>query len=171
VLDWESVRVLDYAALRTLVTFAWLVTAFLFGLGTSLEQPQLLLLTQLSGQEQTWSRDPRQRSGTTLASSGHRTARQRLRCSRFPRCANPCSVSFLTLLMVFRPGFSMQSDTREMTRGAAHSRNCGICQPPKALSISSMTASTVSSCQGRPTICTPMGVCSAVVPARTTPHG
>lgn len=48
-LDWESVRVLDYAALGTLVTFAWLATAFLFDLGTSLEQPQLQRLAQLGG--------------------------------------------------------------------------------------------------------------------------
>lgn len=47
-LDWESVRVLDYGALRTLVTFAWLAAAFLFELGTT-EQPELLLLAQLGG--------------------------------------------------------------------------------------------------------------------------
>lgn len=48
-LDWESVRVLDYQALRTLVTFAWLAAAFLFELGSALEQPELLLLAQLGG--------------------------------------------------------------------------------------------------------------------------
>lgn len=48
-LDWESVRVLDYAALRTLVSFAWLAAAFLFDLGATLEQPQLLLLARLGG--------------------------------------------------------------------------------------------------------------------------
>lgn len=49
VLDWESVRVLDYAALRTLVTFAWLAAAFLFHLGASLAQPEVLLLARLGG--------------------------------------------------------------------------------------------------------------------------
>ena len=48
-LDWESVRVLDYTALRTLVTFAWLAAAFLFDLGASLEQPEPLLLARLGG--------------------------------------------------------------------------------------------------------------------------
>ena len=48
-LDWESVRVLDYGALRTLVTFAWLAAAFLFDLGATLEQPELLLLARLGG--------------------------------------------------------------------------------------------------------------------------
>ena len=48
-LDWESVRVLDYGALRTLVMFAWLAAAFLFELGTTLAQPELLLLAQLGG--------------------------------------------------------------------------------------------------------------------------
>ena len=48
-LDWESVRLLDYEALRTLVTLAWLAAAFLFKLGTELEQPELLFLAQLGG--------------------------------------------------------------------------------------------------------------------------
>ena len=48
-LDWESVRLLNYEALRTLVTFAWLAAAFLFELGSSLEQPELLLLARLGG--------------------------------------------------------------------------------------------------------------------------
>lgn len=48
-LDWESVRVLDYGALRTLVAFAWLAAAFLFNLGTSPLQPESLLLAQLGG--------------------------------------------------------------------------------------------------------------------------
>ena len=48
-LDWESVRVLDYEALRTLVTLAWLGAAFLFDLGITLEQPQVLRLAQLGG--------------------------------------------------------------------------------------------------------------------------
>ena len=48
-LDWESVRVLDYEALRTLVTLAWLGAAFLFDLGITLEQPQVLLLARLGG--------------------------------------------------------------------------------------------------------------------------
>ena len=48
-LNWESVRVLDYSALRTLVAFAWLAAAFLFDLGPSLEQPEVLLLAQLGG--------------------------------------------------------------------------------------------------------------------------
>ena len=48
-LDWESVRVLDYSALRTLVAFAWLAAAFLLELGPSLEQPHILLLAQLGG--------------------------------------------------------------------------------------------------------------------------
>ena len=48
-LDWESVRVLDYAALRTLVSFAWIAAAFIFHLTDSLKQPQLLFLARLGG--------------------------------------------------------------------------------------------------------------------------
>lgn len=49
VLDWESVSLLDYQALRTLVAFAWLAAAFLFDLGASLTSPQLQALAQLGG--------------------------------------------------------------------------------------------------------------------------
>lgn len=48
-LNWESVRVLDYEALRTLVAFAWLAAAFLFELGTSHELPEVLVLAHLGG--------------------------------------------------------------------------------------------------------------------------
>ena len=49
VLDWESAALLSYPALRTLVSFAWVAAAFLFGLGGKLEQPQLLFLARLGG--------------------------------------------------------------------------------------------------------------------------
>lgn len=48
-LDWESVRVLDYEALRTLVMLAWVAAAFVFDLSTTLEQPEVLLLATLGG--------------------------------------------------------------------------------------------------------------------------
>lgn len=48
-LDWESVRLLDYEALRTLVALAWLAAAFIFDLGATLEQPEVLLLATLGG--------------------------------------------------------------------------------------------------------------------------
>lgn len=48
-LDWESVRVLNYAALRTLVALAWLAAAFLFALGASPLQPEIVLLARLGG--------------------------------------------------------------------------------------------------------------------------
>lgn len=48
-LDWESVRVLDYAALRTLVSLAWIAAAFIFHLTDSLDQPELLFLARLGG--------------------------------------------------------------------------------------------------------------------------
>lgn len=48
-LDWESVRVLDYEALRTLVSLAWLAAAFIFNLGAAPLQPEVLLLARLGG--------------------------------------------------------------------------------------------------------------------------
>lgn len=48
-LDWESVRLLDYAALRTLVIFAWLAAAFVFDLGATLEHPEVVFLATLGG--------------------------------------------------------------------------------------------------------------------------
>jgi len=48
-LDWESVRVLDYAALRTLVSFAWVAAAFIFHLADALDQSELLFLARLGG--------------------------------------------------------------------------------------------------------------------------
>lgn len=48
-LDWESVRLLDYQALRTLLAFAWLAASFLFKLGSSLPTSQLQALAQLGG--------------------------------------------------------------------------------------------------------------------------
>jgi hypothetical protein len=48
-LDWESVRVLDYAALRTLVSFAWIAAAFIFHLTDSLDRPEVLFLARLGG--------------------------------------------------------------------------------------------------------------------------
>ncbi len=48
-LDWESVRLLDYEALRTLVALAWLAATFIFDLGATLEQPEVLFLATLGG--------------------------------------------------------------------------------------------------------------------------
>lgn len=48
-LDWESVRLLDYEALRTLVALAWLAAAFIFDLGATLERPEVLFLATLGG--------------------------------------------------------------------------------------------------------------------------
>ncbi len=46
-LDWESVRLLDYEALRTLVALAWLAAAFIFDLGATPERPEVLFLATL----------------------------------------------------------------------------------------------------------------------------
>ena len=48
-LDWESVRLLSYSALCTLVSFAWVAAAFIFHVTDSLKQPQLLFLARLGG--------------------------------------------------------------------------------------------------------------------------
>ncbi len=49
VLKWESVRVLHLGGLRVLVSCAWIVAAFLFELGSTLDDRQLQLIAQLGG--------------------------------------------------------------------------------------------------------------------------
>ena len=77
-LDWESVTVLDYAALRTLVSFAWLAAAFLFDLGATLEQPQILLLAQLGGWTPGKSKPGRATLAKGLARLSHHLTVQQL---------------------------------------------------------------------------------------------
>ncbi|MFC4425279.1 transposase [Deinococcus navajonensis] len=48
-LGWESARVLHYDGLRVLVSCAWIVAAFLFQLGTTLDDRQLQLMAHLGG--------------------------------------------------------------------------------------------------------------------------
>ena len=48
-LGWEQVQVLDFEAIRTLVTMAWIATAYVFTLGEQLDAPAVRLLAQLGG--------------------------------------------------------------------------------------------------------------------------
>jgi hypothetical protein len=58
VLGMESVQVLDFEAVRTLVAFAWVAAGFLFQLGLSLDQPEVRLLAILGGWEERANRPP-----------------------------------------------------------------------------------------------------------------
>jgi hypothetical protein len=58
VLGMESVQLLDYDAIRTLVAFAWVAAGFLFQLGLSLDQPEVRLLAILGGWEERINRPP-----------------------------------------------------------------------------------------------------------------
>ena len=49
VLKWERVRLMHFAGLRVLVSCAWIVAAFLFELGATLNDRQLQLLAHLGG--------------------------------------------------------------------------------------------------------------------------
>jgi hypothetical protein len=48
-LGWESVRLMSFGALRTLVAFAWLGAAFLYNLGSDAENQGVQFLAQLGG--------------------------------------------------------------------------------------------------------------------------
>ncbi|MDR3577423.1 MAG: transposase [Anaerolineaceae bacterium] len=58
VLGMESVQVLDFDAVRTLVAFAWVAAGFLFKLGLSLDLPEIRLLAILGGWEERANRPP-----------------------------------------------------------------------------------------------------------------
>lgn len=58
VLGMESVQVLDFDAIRTLVAFAWVAAGFLFQLGLSLDLPEVRLLAILGGWEERADRPP-----------------------------------------------------------------------------------------------------------------
>jgi len=58
VLGMESVQLLDFDAIRTLVAFAWVTAGFLFQLGLSLDQPEVRLLAILGGWEERADRPP-----------------------------------------------------------------------------------------------------------------
>jgi hypothetical protein len=58
VLGMESVQLLDFDAIRTMVAFAWVAAGFLFQLGLSLDQPEVRLLAILGGWEERADRPP-----------------------------------------------------------------------------------------------------------------
>ena len=49
VLGWEDVRLLDLAAIRTLVPLGWVAAGFLYELGVTLDWPEVQLLGRLGG--------------------------------------------------------------------------------------------------------------------------
>jgi hypothetical protein len=54
----EEVQVLDLAAVRPLVAFAWVAAGFLFHLGLTLDTPEIRLLARLGGWEERHNRPP-----------------------------------------------------------------------------------------------------------------
>lgn len=66
VLKWESVRVLHFEGLRVLVACAWIVAAFLFELGATLDDRQLQLLAHLGG----WRRQAKHPPGKRVLTWG-----------------------------------------------------------------------------------------------------
>ena len=61
VLKWESVRLMHFAGLRVLVGCAWIVAAFLFELGATLNDQQLRLVAHLGGWRQQEKHPPGKR--------------------------------------------------------------------------------------------------------------
>jgi hypothetical protein len=68
VLGMESVQMLDFDAIRTLVAFAWVAAGFLFKLGLSLDLPEVRLLAILGG----WEERPNRPPGKIILSRGLR---------------------------------------------------------------------------------------------------
>jgi hypothetical protein len=66
VLGWEDVRLLDLAAIRTLVALGWVAAGFLYEPGVTLEWPEVQLLARLGGWTQRKDRPP----GKTLLTRG-----------------------------------------------------------------------------------------------------
>jgi hypothetical protein len=66
VLGWEDVRLLDLAAIRTLVALGWVAAGFLYELGVSLDWPEIQLLGRLGG----WVPRPDRPPGKTLLTRG-----------------------------------------------------------------------------------------------------
>lgn len=66
VLKWESVRVLHFGGLRVLVSCAWIVAAFLFEVGSTLDDPHLQLLAHLGG----WRRQAKHPPGKRVLTWG-----------------------------------------------------------------------------------------------------
>jgi hypothetical protein len=66
VLGWEDVRLLDLAAIRTLVALGWVAAGFLYELGVTLEWPEVQLLGRLGG----WVPRPDRPPGKTLLTRG-----------------------------------------------------------------------------------------------------
>ncbi len=66
VLGWEAVRLLDLAAIRTLVALGWIAAGFLYELGVTLEWPEVQLLGRLGGWTPRRDRPP----GKTLLTRG-----------------------------------------------------------------------------------------------------
>ena len=66
VLGWEDVRLLDLAAIRTLVALGWVAAGFLYELGVTLEWPEVQLLGRLGGWVTRRDRPP----GKTLLTRG-----------------------------------------------------------------------------------------------------
>jgi hypothetical protein len=57
-LGWEDVQVLGYEAVRLLVALGWVAAGFVFGLGVTLEWPEVRLLRRLGGGEDRDDRPP-----------------------------------------------------------------------------------------------------------------
>ena len=66
VLGWEDVRLLDLAAIRTLVALGWVAAGFLYELGVTLDWPEIQLLGRLGG----WVPRPDRPPGKTLLTRG-----------------------------------------------------------------------------------------------------
>lgn len=66
VLKWESVRLMHFEGLRVLVGCAWIVAAFLFELGTTLNDRQLRLVAHLGG----WRQQEQHRPGKRVLTWG-----------------------------------------------------------------------------------------------------
>ncbi len=66
VLGWEDVRLLDLAAIRTLVALGWVAAGFLYELGVTRDWPEVQLLGRLGGWVPRSARPP----GKTLLARG-----------------------------------------------------------------------------------------------------
>ena len=66
VLGWEDMRLLDLAAIRTLVALGWVAAGFLYELGVTRDWPEVQLLGRLGGWVPRSARPP----GKTLLARG-----------------------------------------------------------------------------------------------------
>jgi hypothetical protein len=67
-LGWEDVQLLDLHGIRTLLALAWVVAAYLYELGVSLDEPTLQIVARLGG----WSQRPDRPPGKLVLSRGLR---------------------------------------------------------------------------------------------------